>query len=87
MRSAGASQAEDIDPGLLNLTVVITDQGITIRKLPAVLQPTVYYQEEVEYRSKSDRSMFSGRFTSKGKRLFHPRMEGSCLRLKKKPFS
>ena len=48
---------EDIDPGLLNLTVVITDKGVTIEAAGG-FQPTVFYQEEVEYRSRSDQKLF-----------------------------
>lgn len=45
------------DEGLLNLTVVITDKGVTIGAAGG-FQPTVYYQEEVEYRSRSDQHVF-----------------------------
>ncbi len=47
----------DIDEGLLNLTVVITDKGVTIGAAGG-FQPTVFYQEEVEYRSRSDQKVF-----------------------------
>ena len=46
-----------IDDGLLNLTVVITDKGVTIGAAGG-FQPTIYYQEEVEYRSRSDQKVF-----------------------------
>src|SRR3954469_24950067 len=45
------------DEGLLNLTVVVTDKGITIGAAGG-FQPTTYYQEEVEYRSRSDQHVF-----------------------------
>lgn len=45
------------DDGLLNLTVIITKTGITIGAAGG-FQPTVYYQEEVEYRSRSDQHVF-----------------------------
>jgi len=48
---------KDIDEGLLNLTVVITDKGITIGAAGG-FQPSIYYQEEVEYRSRSDQHVF-----------------------------
>jgi biopolymer transport protein ExbD len=47
----------DIEEGLLNLTVVITDKGITIGAAGG-FQPTTFYQEEVEYRSRSDQHVF-----------------------------
>ncbi|MEO7424644.1 MAG: hypothetical protein ABI036_05610 [Fibrobacteria bacterium] len=50
-------QKTDIDEGLLNLTVVITDKGVTIGA-GGGFQPTIYYQEEVEYRSRSDQKVF-----------------------------
>jgi len=50
-------QKTDIDEGLLNLTVVITDKGVTIGAAGG-FQPTIYYQEEVEYRSRSDQKVF-----------------------------
>lgn len=64
---AQTNQAEDIDPGLLNLTVVITDQGITIGAAGG-FQPTVYYQEEVQYRSRSDQHTFK-KIWVKGERV------------------
>lgn len=45
------------DEGLLNLTVVVTDKGVTIGAAGG-FQPTVFYQEEVEYRSRSDQHVF-----------------------------
>src|SRR5688500_13153916 len=48
---------EEPDPGLLNLTVVITKSGVTIGAAGG-FQPTVFYQEEVEYRSRSDQKTF-----------------------------
>ena len=50
-------QKEDIDPGLLNLTVIVTEKGVTIGA-GGGFQPTIYYQEEVEYRSRSDQHVF-----------------------------
>src|SRR4051812_1455730 len=47
----------EIDEGLLNLTVIITDKGVTIGA-GGGFQPTIYYQEEVEYRSRSDQKVF-----------------------------
>jgi hypothetical protein len=47
----------DIDEGLLNLTVIITDKGVTIGA-GGGFQPTIYYQEEIEYRSRSDQKVF-----------------------------
>jgi biopolymer transport protein ExbD len=47
----------DIDEGLLNLTVIITDKGVTIGA-GGGFQPTIFYQEEVEYRSRSDQHVF-----------------------------
>jgi biopolymer transport protein ExbD len=40
-------QTNDVDPGLLNLTVVITDKGVTIGAAGG-FQPTIYYGEEVK---------------------------------------
>jgi biopolymer transport protein ExbD len=54
---AMTNQAEDVDPGLLNLTVIITDKSITIGASGG-FQPAVYYQEEVQYRSRSDQHVF-----------------------------
>ena len=48
---------EEPDPGLLNLTVIVTDKGVTIGAAGG-FQPTVFYQEEVEYRSRSDQKTF-----------------------------
>jgi biopolymer transport protein ExbD len=48
---------EEPDPGLLNLTVVISKTGVTIGAAGG-FQPTVFYQEEVEYRSRSDQKVF-----------------------------
>jgi hypothetical protein len=45
------------DPLLLNLTVIITNKGITIGAAGG-FQPTTHYQEEVEYRSRSDQKVF-----------------------------
>lgn len=45
------------DDGLLNLTVIITKSGVTIGAAGG-FQPTVFYQEEVEYRSRSDQKVF-----------------------------
>ena len=50
-------QKTDIDEGLLNLTVIITDKGVTIGA-GGGFQPMIYYQEEVEYRSRSDQHQF-----------------------------
>jgi biopolymer transport protein ExbD len=50
-------QPPQVDEGLLNLTVVITDKGVTIGAAGG-FQPTTYYQEEVEYRSRSDQHVF-----------------------------
>ena len=47
----------DQDDALLNLTVIITDKGVTIGA-GGGFQPTIYYQEEVEYRSRSDQHVF-----------------------------
>ena len=47
----------NIDEGLLNLTVVISEKGIVVGAAGG-FQPTVYYQEEVEYRSRSDKNLF-----------------------------
>jgi biopolymer transport protein ExbD len=46
-----------IDDALLNLTVIITDKGVTVGA-GGGFQPTIYYQEEVEYRSRSDQKVF-----------------------------
>ncbi len=54
---AQTNQPQDIDEGLLNLTVVITDKSITIGAAGG-FQPAVYYQEEVQYRSRSDQHVF-----------------------------
>jgi biopolymer transport protein ExbD len=48
---------QQVDEGLLNLTVVITDKGVTIGAAGG-FQPTIFYQEEVEYRSRSDQHVF-----------------------------
>jgi hypothetical protein len=56
----GPSQAEQNQPpdeGLLNLTVIVTNKGITIGA-GGGFQPTTFYQEEVEYRSRSDQKVF-----------------------------
>lgn len=45
------------DDGLLNLTVIITKSGVTIGAAGG-FQPSVFYQEEVEYRSRSDQKVF-----------------------------
>jgi biopolymer transport protein ExbD len=50
-------QKSDVDDQLLNLTVVITDKGVTIGAAGG-FQPTIFYQEEVEYRSRSDQHVF-----------------------------
>jgi biopolymer transport protein ExbD len=50
-------QKQDIDEGLLNLTVIITDKGVTIGAAGG-FQPSTFYQEEVEYRSRSDQHLF-----------------------------
>lgn len=50
-------QRTDIDDQLLNLTVVVTDKGVTIGAAGG-FQPTIFYQEEVEYRSRSDQHVF-----------------------------
>ena len=47
----------NVDEGLLNLSVLITDKGVTVGASGG-FQPTVFYQEEVEYRSRSDQNMF-----------------------------
>jgi hypothetical protein len=52
-----AEQDNQVDPGLLNLTVIITSKGVTIGA-GGGFQPTIYYQEEVEYRSRSDQKVF-----------------------------
>lgn len=52
-----AEAKPDIEEGLLNLTVVITDKGVTIGAAGG-FQPTIFYQEEVEYRSRSDQHVF-----------------------------
>ena len=54
------AQAENQPPpddGLLNLTVIIGKSGVTIGAAGG-FQPTVFYQEEVEYRSRSDQHVF-----------------------------
>lgn len=56
-RSQQQSISEEVDPGLLNLTIVITDTYITIGAAGG-FQPNVFYQEEVEYRSRSDQHIF-----------------------------
>lgn len=50
-------QKSDMDDALLNLTVVVTDKGVTIGAAGG-FQPTIFYQEEVEYRSRSDQHVF-----------------------------
>ena len=40
---AQTNQPEDMDPGLLNLSVIITDKGITVGAAGG-FQPTVYYR-------------------------------------------
>ena len=54
---AQANPSQDVDEGLLNLTVIVTDKSITVGAA-AGFQPAVYYQEEVEYRSRSDQKVF-----------------------------
>lgn len=56
-RGQSVNQPQDIDEGLLNLTVIITDKSITIGAAGG-FQPAVYYQEEVQYRSRSDQNVF-----------------------------
>jgi biopolymer transport protein ExbD len=56
-RSQSMVQAEDQDLGLLNLAVVITENSITVGASNG-FQPAVYYQEEVQYRSRSDQNVF-----------------------------
>src|SRR6185295_13015891 len=51
------NQPQDIDEGLLNLTVIITDKSITVGAAGG-FQPAIYYQEEIQYRSKSDQNVF-----------------------------
>jgi biopolymer transport protein ExbD len=56
----GMAQVENQPPpddGLLNLTVIISRTGVTIGAAGG-FQPTVFYQEEVEYRSRSDQHVF-----------------------------
>lgn len=48
----------DIDEGLLNLTVIISENKLTLGASGG-FQPDVFYQEEVDYRSKSDNTTFS----------------------------
>lgn len=55
--STPTEQKQDIDEGLLNLTVIITEKGVTIGAAGG-FQPSTYYQEEVEYRSRSDQHLF-----------------------------
>lgn len=54
---AAAEPNQQPDDGLLNLTVIITKTGVTIGAAGG-FQPSVYYQEEVEYRSRSDQKVF-----------------------------
>jgi len=63
-------QPPQVDEGLLNLTVVITDKGVTIGAAGG-FQPTTYYQEEVEYRSRSDQHVFRKIFV-KGEEVKSP---------------
>jgi biopolymer transport protein ExbD len=55
---------------LLNLTVVITDKGVTLGA-GGGFQPTIFYQEEVEYRSRSDQHVFRKAFV-KGEEVKSP---------------
>lgn len=52
-----ADQQQAPEEGLLNLTVIITKTGVTIGAAGG-FQPSIYYQEEVEYRSRSDQKVF-----------------------------
>jgi len=54
---ASAESNQPPDEGLLNLTLIVTKTGLTIGAAGG-FQPTVYYQEEVEYRSRSDQNVF-----------------------------
>lgn len=54
---AQPDQNQQPDDGLLNLTVIISKTGVTIGAAGG-FQPTVFYQEEVEYRSRSDQHVF-----------------------------
>lgn len=54
---ANPEQNQQPDDGLLNLTVIITRTGVTIGAAGG-FQPSVFYQEEVEYRSRSDQKVF-----------------------------
>lgn len=51
------TEAPPPDDGLLNLTVIISKTGVVIGAAGG-FQPTVFYQEEVEYRSRSDQHVF-----------------------------
>lgn len=64
------NQAEDQDLGLLNLAVVVTDNSITVGASNG-FQPAVYYQEEVQYRSRSDQNVFRKIFV-KGEKVYSP---------------
>jgi hypothetical protein len=67
---AVANNNPEPDPSLLNLTVIITNKGITIGAAGG-FQPTVYYQEEVEYRSRSDQKVFRKVWVP-GEKVFSP---------------
>lgn len=56
-RSDRPEEKVDLDEGLLNLTLIITDNGISIGASGG-FQPVMYYQEEVQYLSRSDQHMF-----------------------------
>ena len=78
---AQTDKPPDIDEGLLNLTVIITDKGVTIGAAGG-FQPTVFYQEEVEYRSRSDQHSFKKVFV-KGEEVKSP-TDGKVMSLYEK---
>lgn len=58
------------DPMNLNLTVVVTDEFFTIGAAGGFL-PSYYYEEEIQYRSKSDGHVFSKPYV-KGENILSP---------------
>ncbi len=80
-RTDAPKQASNVDPNLLNLSIVVGHKGITIGAA-AGFQPTVFYFEEVEYRSTSDKHVFRKPFV-KDEKVFSP-TDGRLMTLQEK---
>ncbi len=71
----------NIDEGLLNLSIVVGHKGITIGATSG-FQPSVFYFEEVEYRSTSDKHVFRKPYVP-GEKVFSP-TDGKLMTLQEK---